>query len=105
MDPQQDFFWRFRCKVDYGLLLICIFTKYCVSTMLLVILLWWKERKRRCIYDQPYLLVIQVTARAGTTLEELAEFLDSNGLALGIMPAIMEQTIAGAISTGEEVVL
>lgn len=43
---------------------------------------------------------MQVTFRAGTTLMEITDYLDRNGLALGVLPAILEQTIAGAISTG-----
>jgi len=45
----------------------------------------------------PYL---QVTVLGGTTLEELSEWLEDHGLALPVLPAIQEQTIAGAISTG-----
>ena len=41
-----------------------------------------------------------MTIRSGSTLEELVEYLDENGLALGVLPAILEQTIAGAIATG-----
>ena len=42
-----------------------------------------------------------MTVRAGTTIEELADWLDERDLALPVLPAIMEQTLAGAISTGE----
>ena len=35
-------------------------------------------------------------------LGELVSFLDDNGLALPNLPAITEQSIAGAISTGEQ---
>ena len=42
----------------------------------------------------------QVTVRAGSTLAEVADYLDEKGLALGVLPAILEQTVAGAISTG-----
>ena len=34
-------------------------------------------------------------------LSELVSYLDDNGLALSNLPAITEQSIAGAISTGE----
>ncbi len=34
-------------------------------------------------------------------LNELVSYLDDNGLALSNLPAITEQSIAGAISTGE----
>ncbi len=42
----------------------------------------------------------QVTVKGGTTLAEVAEYLEENGLALGVLPAILEQTVTGAISTG-----
>ena len=38
--------------------------------------------------------------KGGTTLEELAEYLDNNGFAISVLPAILEQTVAGAICTG-----
>ena len=41
-----------------------------------------------------------MTVRAGTRLQEVVDYLDQNGLTLGVLPAILEQTIAGAISTG-----
>ncbi len=44
---------------------------------------------------------MQVTVLGGTTLDELCEWLEERGLALPVLPAILEQTIAGAISTGE----
>ncbi len=42
-----------------------------------------------------------MTVRAGTTLAELVDHLDQNGFVLGVLPAILEQTVAGAISTGQ----
>ena len=45
-------------------------------------------------------LFLQVTVLGGTTLEELSEWLEHRGLALSVLPAILGQTIAGAISTG-----
>lgn len=41
----------------------------------------------------------QVTVEGGMKLSELVSFLDKNGLALSNLPAITEQSIAGAIST------
>ena len=43
-----------------------------------------------------------MTVKAGTTLGEVVEYLDTKGLALSNLPAITDQSIAGAISTGEE---
>ena len=42
----------------------------------------------------------EVTVRGGTTLWELAETLDRHGLALANLGTLAEQTVAGAISTG-----
>ena len=39
--------------------------------------------------------------KGGTTLEELLLYLDENGLTLTVLSAILDQTVAGAISTGE----
>lgn len=38
--------------------------------------------------------------KAGSTLQDVVDYLDQNELALGVLPAILEQTVAGAISTG-----
>ena len=43
-----------------------------------------------------------MTVKAGTTLGEVVEYLDTKGLALSNLPAITDQSIAGAVSTGEE---
>ena len=48
-----------------------------------------------------FVVLLQVTVRAGTTLGELVSYLDKNGLALSNLPAITEQTVAGCLSTGE----
>ena len=45
-------------------------------------------------------LYTQVTVEAGMKLKELVSYLDENGLALGNLPAITEQSIAGCLSTG-----
>ncbi|TDC84973.1 FAD-binding protein [Micromonospora sp. KC606] len=42
----------------------------------------------------------EVTVRGGTTLRELAEVLDRRGLALANIGTLAEQSVAGAISTG-----
>ena len=41
----------------------------------------------------------QVTVKAGTTLEELNTILDDHGLALGVSPTVVWQTVVGAIMT------
>ncbi len=43
----------------------------------------------------------QVTVRGGTTFNELNRILDDNGLAMSVLGSISEQTVAGAISTGQ----
>lgn len=42
----------------------------------------------------------QVTVRGGTTLVEINELLEEQGLALSNLPSVSDQTIAGAIVTG-----
>jgi L-gulonolactone oxidase len=42
----------------------------------------------------------RVTARAGTTIEELSVWLEARGFALPILGSIAKQTLAGAIATG-----
>ena len=44
---------------------------------------------------------MEVTVRAGTTLNELNSLLDEYGLAMRILGSISDQTVAGAISTGK----
>ena len=43
---------------------------------------------------------MEVTVKAGTTLKQLNQYLDSRGLAMKNLGSISEQTVAGAISTG-----
>ena len=43
---------------------------------------------------------MEVTVKAGTTLKQLNQYLDSRGLAMKNLGSITEQTVAGAISTG-----
>ncbi len=44
---------------------------------------------------------LEVTVRAGTTLSELNILLEKYGLAMRILGSISDQTVGGAISTGE----
>ena len=44
---------------------------------------------------------MEVTVKAGTTLKQLNRYLDDQGLAMKNLGSISEQTVAGAISTGE----
>ncbi len=46
------------------------------------------------------LSLCQVTVKGGTTVSEIVLYLEERGLALPSLPATLDQTIAGAISTG-----
>ena len=46
---------------------------------------------------------MEVTVRAGTTLKWLNRFLESEGLAMKNLGSILDQTAAGAVSTGMHV--
>ncbi len=48
---------------------------------------------------------MQVTFGAATTFHEVNAILDGLGLALPILGSISDQTVAGAISTGEKMML
>ena len=43
---------------------------------------------------------MEVTVKAGTTLNQLNRYLNARGLAMKNLGSISEQTVAGAISTG-----
>ena len=43
---------------------------------------------------------MEVTVRAGTTLNQLNRFLNDQGLAMKNLGSISDQSVAGAISTG-----
>ena len=43
---------------------------------------------------------MEVRVRAGTTLRDLNEYLQGEGLAMKNLGSVSEQTVAGAISTG-----
>ncbi len=42
-----------------------------------------------------------MTVKGGTTVGEIVRYLEERGLALSSLPASIDQTIAGAISTGQ----
>ena len=42
-----------------------------------------------------------MTVLAGTTLYDLSKLLEDQGYALPILPSISDQTVAGAVATGE----
>ena len=44
---------------------------------------------------------LRVTVRAGTSLRQLSELLDPEGLAMINLGSVAAQSLAGAISTGE----
>ena len=46
---------------------------------------------------------MEVTVKAGTTLNQLNRYLNDRGLAMKNLGSISEQTVAGAISTGLEI--
>ena len=46
---------------------------------------------------------MEVTVKGGTALKQLVKYLDDQGLAMKNLGSILEQTVAGAISTGKPV--
>ena len=48
---------------------------------------------------------LTVTVKAGTSLRDLSELLDAQGLAMINLGSVAAQSLGGAISTGEHVLL